>query len=110
MEAGDLDRMIELRRQALNVTAGGDPGETFDPYDTVYAKVEPLFGTERWAGTADVRLAEADIAFTIRFRASPVVVTDRIAYDGREYDIISIVEIGRREGWRITGRARTGQA
>ncbi|MGE4339153.1 MAG: phage head closure protein [Pigmentiphaga sp.] len=75
-------------------------------FATVSAAVKPISDGERWRAAQ----VAADITTRFRIRYSKQVADldprDRIRFDGREYDIIGVKEIGRRQGLEITACAR----
>jgi SPP1 family predicted phage head-tail adaptor len=101
--AGKLDRQITIKI----VTVGGDdfsaPTETLSDLATVWAEKRDLRGREFYQANAEN--AEIETVFRIRWR-SDVSPLNRIAYAGRDYDIVSVAEIGRREGLEIMAKAR----
>lgn len=107
MRGGRLDRRINLQRTGTPTDDGfrTKPGG-FATFATVWARVRPAPGTERFASGETA--ATAPIVFDIRW--SSVVADlnpkDRVLFDGRSYDIKSVNEIGRREGLEILGVAR----
>ncbi|MCK9497108.1 MAG: phage head closure protein [Dehalococcoidia bacterium] len=102
MRAGRLDRRITLQRFTATQDAYGEPIETWADYVTVWARVEPLRGRERFE--AQREHAEVDTRFHLRYR-DDLTVEDRITYEGDLYDIEAILETGRHEGLEILGRA-----
>jgi SPP1 family predicted phage head-tail adaptor len=104
MDAGRLDRRIELRRQVL--TLDESTGQTVESWPTAYATV--------WAEKADLRgreffaanqvNSEITTLFRIRHRTD-VLATDRIVCDGLSYNINPPAEIGRRDGLEIMATA-----
>lgn len=102
MRAGRLDRRITFQRFASTQDEFGQPIETWSDYATVWARVEPLRGRERFE--AQREHAEVDTRFHIRYRAD-ITVLDRIAYEGDLYDIEAVIETGRHQGLEILGRA-----
>lgn len=76
---------------------------TWSDYLTVWAQAKPISGAETFA--ASQFQAKADIQFLIRWsNASQTITTlDRVAFDGRTFDIVSVDEVGRREGLQILG-------
>ena len=81
--------------------------ETWTDYgDAVWASKADISDGERW------RAGEVSAQVTTRFRVrwngttSAITPKDRLACEGREYDITGIKEIGRREGLEITAAAR----
>lgn len=103
MEAGKLDRRISLQRRSLAApNVHGEQVESFATYATVWA--EKLEGGGREAFVAQQTYASTDMRFRIRHRTD-VLVTDRISFDGKGFDIVGINEIGRREGLELFARA-----
>lgn len=104
VRAGLLDRQVRLERRFEETDASGQVLVRWLPLATVWARVEPLggreaFGQEQFVATGDVR-------FTIRWRAD-VTPLHRVVHEGREYDVVSVAEDGRREALLVIGRART---
>ena len=103
LAAGDLDRRITFERAIGTTDDLGGEVHNWGEHATVWAQVLPISDGERW------RAAEVAASVTTRFRirwGAGVTVEDRIAYDGRIYDIVGVKEIGRREGQEITAAAR----
>lgn len=103
LRAGDLDRRVTIQRAAVLTNDLGEEVPTWSEHATVWAQVVPVSDGERW------RAAEVGAAVTTRFRIRwgfGVTPEDRIAYDGRIYDVTGVKEIGRREGQEITASAR----
>lgn len=99
MLAGQLDRTIALQRMGVIIDPDtGDWREEFTSYATVRAKLSETGGREFF--TANTTIAEQKAVFTIRWR-DDVTVTDRISYGGRNYNIVSTREIGRRVGLEL---------
>lgn len=98
MRAGDLDRQITIEAPTETPNAIGEPIQTWSVFVTVWAKVAPVRGRERF--TADQVAAEADTIFRIRWLVG-VTEKMRVSYDGRLYDITYIAELGRREGMEL---------
>lgn len=104
--AGALDRRIQFRRATL-----ADDGVSATP---VYAD----HGCLIWAARTDVsdgeRLRSGQVEaslttrFVVRWSAFTADITpkDRLACDGRDYDILWMKEIGRRDRIEISARAR----
>lgn len=104
MQAGRLDRQVELRHRVL--TRNGTTGEEVETWPSAYATV--------WAGKRDIRgreffaaqqvNSEVSTVWQIRYR-DDVLMTDRLVIDGLDYNVVSIGEIGRREGLEIMATA-----
>ena len=103
MEAGKLDRRIVIERYTEAQDDFGQPIETYEPVDTVWAEVKPLRGQERFQ--AQQVSAEAETRFRIRWR-NDIDEKMVLVHDGAVYDIKAILEIGRREGLEILAKAR----
>ena len=105
-KAGSLDRRIVLRAKLLTPDEMGQALETWSDLASVWAEKTDLRGREFFAARAIN--AEIETRFRIRWRAG-VTPALRIAHDGRDYEILSVVEIGRREGLELMCKARADQ-
>lgn len=101
--AGRLDRRITISRRTTTQDALGGVVETWSPLCTVWAACRPLTGREYFA--AMQVNAEIAMEFTIRWREG-ITPLDRVTFDGRDYDVVHVAEIGRREGLLLLGKAR----
>lgn len=109
MRAGRLDRRIALLRAGTTTNEYGDEVEGFGLLRTVAASVKPAPGNERLANAENA--ATAPTVFTIRYSAAVADLNprDRIEYpvgSGRAFDIVSVVELGRRDGLQIAAVGR----
>ena len=96
--AAQADSVDTLRAFVRDVQSGAAD------FCRLWARIEPLggregFGQQQWVATGEVR-------FTIRWR-DDVTPLHRVVHEGREYDVVSVAEDGRREALLIVGRART---
>lgn len=107
MRAGTLDRQITIEASAVVQDAYGDPVESWMLLATVWAQVLPLRGSERFQ--AQQIDAELTTRFRIRYR-DDVTPLMRVAHDGDRYEIEAVIEIGRREGLELLGRAHVPAA
>lgn len=103
LNSGMLDRQLTIRTVTYANDAAGQPVETWADGDTVWAQRDDKDGRE--ASGSGERAAEVDAVFIIRYR-DDVTPVNRVSIDGREYDVVSVLEIGRREGLEISARAR----
>jgi SPP1 family predicted phage head-tail adaptor len=105
MRAGALDRRITLERATTTANALNEPVATWGPLCVVAAAVKPVTNAERVAA-AQVQ-AEVMTRFQIRYNAltSTVDARDRLVFAGKVYDIVGVMELGRREGIEISARA-----
>lgn len=92
MRAGTLNRQIVIKRATSTVDSYGGQVQTwttfmFDPW----ARVMPLSGNELFKAK---QIHEAlDTEFTIRY-STAVRPDHRIVYNGKQYDIVSIIDVG----------------
>ncbi len=104
MRAGKLDReLIILRKSEDSVDAFNEPVEVWAPLSTVWGQQRPNRGSERFQ--AQQLTATTVITFHIRYFPG-LKVTDRIEYEGRQWDILDIREIGRRVVHELDCKAR----
>lgn len=103
MRAGKLDRRVTIRRATVTYDAFNNQVETWADVATVWAQQRPSRGSERF--TAQEIAGAAVMTFHMRFR-SDLTIKDRIQYDGREWDIADVREIGRRVVIEIDCTAR----
>jgi len=113
MLAGKLDRRIRLESATTTRGLDGHPVRTWSLLREVWAELRPIRGQEGFP--AQQFAAKAEVTFRIRYTYGldplPNPSEDmRIVYEGRSYDIVSVTEIGRREGLDITATARAEAA
>ena len=109
MTAGKMDRRITLQRATATDDGFSTTGSlTWSDIATVWAEVEQIKDGERWRAGA----VEATVTHRFRIRYSSVVAylgpSDRVLYQGREFNISAVKEIGRREKLEITASAGDG--
>lgn len=101
IRAGDLDRRIELQRYTqTGLNDYGEPIVSWVPFATVSAKVSEELGREFLSRESRTTSSESPAVFLIRYLAG-VLVTDRVVYAGRTFNIVGTREVGRREGLEI---------
>lgn len=103
MLAGRLDRKITLQKPTTTTDEYGEEETTWDDFRSVWADIQKQSGREMFEAG---KLAEVEIVFKIRY-LSEITPEWRIQYDGKDFDITHIKEIGRRNGLEIAGTART---
>ncbi len=109
MRAGALDRLLTLRRRMVQADALGEEVETFADLATVRASKTDISDAEK------VRAQQVGAEITTRFQIrwsvnwSDLNPKDRVTCDLREYEVVGVKEIGRREGIEITAAARADQ-
>ena len=106
LNAGDLDRRITLQRPAKTKDSFNATVLAFDKVADVWASKEDVSDGER------MRAAETSATITtrVRIRQSSTVngidATWRVVFAGRTYGLAAVKEIGRGEGWELSGAAR----
>lgn len=107
MDAGRLDRRVSLlRASTLSTNDFNEAVTTWRVLASVAANVVPVSDGERIR--AGETLSSMMSRFTIRYSSTVADLDprDRISYDGRQYDIRGVKEVGRREFLEITAAAR----
>jgi len=100
-----MDRRITIQSVTRTQNSFGEMIETWATWATVWAEVKRKAGRENT--DSDAVRAESDVEFMIRYK-SGLLPTMRIVFESNNYDISSIAEIGRRDGYRISANAFTG--
>jgi SPP1 family predicted phage head-tail adaptor len=102
VKAGDLGRRLTIEQYTEAQDAYGEAIKTWVVLDTVWAQMTPVRGSERYV--AQQVSGEAEMRFRIRYRSD---VTDkmRLYCEDVYYNITAVLEIGRREGLEIMGKA-----
>lgn len=98
MRAGRLDRTIEFQRLTETVSEAGTVATDWASLATVRAELVSNALTE--AGYAFGEADNAALVFRIRYRTD-LSTSDRVTYQGRAYDLVGIVELGRRRGLEL---------
>jgi SPP1 family predicted phage head-tail adaptor len=101
LAAGKLDRRITLKAPVATQDAAGQSDLTWTDVATVWAQVLPLRGRELVTAQADV--PQADLKIRIRWMAG-VTEAMRVAYEGTDYGVFRVAEIGRRDGLELLVR------
>jgi SPP1 family predicted phage head-tail adaptor len=105
-QAGKLDRRLKIMRSTETVNNLNEPVLTWGVLADVAAGKRDVSDGER------LRAKEMNASITTRFhirwsrKVSDVDARDRVLFDGREYDIAAVKELGRRVGLEITAAAR----
>lgn len=90
MNPGDLRHQIVIQSKDLRQDSFGAETPNWSTFATVWASVEPLRGGE-YLEARHVQ-AEVDVRFRIRYRVG-ILPSMRISYDGRYFDIISVIHV-----------------
>lgn len=106
ISSGKLDRKVTLLRATTTANALNEPVETFASIGVAWASMRRASAREVLA-SAEIG-AESTTVFEFRYLTGPASLTpkDRLSYGGREFNIQSVEEIGRREGVRVGAVAR----
>lgn len=104
VDAGQLDRRVTLYRMRTERLDTGEETHTPELYAAVWARKLDVSGNERWAGQQ--LAAEVDSRWIIRWRPdlSPLC---ELRFEGRRYDIVAVLEMGRRAGYEVLTRSRS---
>lgn len=100
--AGGRDRLITLQDRAAGVDGLGNPNGAWQDTAKVWAKYTPVRGTEEFLKTQ--KYAETEATFGIIHR-SGINARTQILFDGKTWDIVGVLEIGRREGLQLLAKA-----
>lgn len=105
LDAARLDRRITFQSMTSTTDEYGQIIVVWVDFGEAWAEVQPLQGVERI--NAEQLTASFDTRFTIRWRPdlepSKMPGSMRVRHDDKTYDITSVSEIGRREGFLIEG-------
>jgi head-tail adaptor len=105
MRAGDLNRKITVKRRAqIGTSSTNEPTFEWQTFKTVAANAKFLRAGERLE--SGQKFAAKAMVFKTRWMA--LEPTDIIVFDGSNFDITGIAEIGRRVGLEITAEWRQG--
>lgn len=101
MPAGDFKYIVSImsyvqRRDAM----GGMTGSWVAKYSNLPAFVEDFAGKEKYSDESSRDINYARKRIKIRY-IKAVTVRDRILYDGEQYDILRIEQLGFREATRF---------
>lgn len=103
MRAGRLDRMVTLQQRVPTRNSFNEQIDTWTELATVPASALFNRGQERFV--AQQAAAEVDVLFTIRWRAD-ITPMNRLVFEGRTYNIVSVAELPRRRGLELMATAR----
>ncbi|MBB4373314.1 SPP1 family predicted phage head-tail adaptor [Bradyrhizobium sp. cir1] len=101
MRAGNLDRIVEIQRRTTGLDLYGTPVETWTTFATMRAQLLK----NATDGREGARGHTTDAVLTFRTRyLDGVTLENRLTYQGQQFEIIGVSEIGRRVGLDITCR------
>lgn len=102
MQAGQLDQRITIQALTDGQDAYGHLTQAWSDLVEVWAQYMPGAGNEKYAAAGVY--AETQGRFRMRWRAG-ITVEHRVRFDGRNYDILAVDEIGRRDGLELKVKA-----
>ncbi len=105
MRIGLFDRRVKIQILTSGVDASGQPTETWNDFITVWMRIKPARGQERF--TARQVVGTAVTTFEARHRSDITVDKHRLVFDGRNWDISDIRENGRKRTMEIDASARS---
>lgn len=103
ISAGRLDRTIRIERAHRVIGAAGTESVVWTAVATVRAELMQTDAVEV-AGAHGVTSTDS-LAFRLRYLGG-ITPADRVAYDGRTFNIRSAKEIGRRRALELTCEGR----
>lgn len=96
--AGRLDQRVTLQQKSVTRNAIGEEVVAWQDVATAWAEVRQLRGREFFAGA---QMQDAvDVRVRLRWR-SGVTRDQRLVWNGAPLDIVSVIELGRREALEI---------
>ncbi|WJR76012.1 phage head closure protein [Bradyrhizobium sp. NP1] len=99
MRAGDLDRLIGIQSRSTGLDLYGAPIDVWTTVATMRAKLIQIATDDR----EDQRGHTTDKTMTFRTRwLDGVTLENRLVYEGQNYTIRNIKELGRRIGLDLT--------
>lgn len=105
MNFGRLDRQIQLQSSTPSQNTSGEKIASWATYDTVWAEEIDVPAREKIASGTEQSIKQ--MGFLIRYR-SDVTRRHRVVYNGENYDIEDMREIGRREALELRCVRHTG--
>jgi SPP1 family predicted phage head-tail adaptor len=103
MRIGLLDRRVTIQSLSTVLDGAGQEVETWGAVATVWMRVRPFRGGERF--TAQQVVGKAVTTFEARYR-SDVTIKNRLLWDGKTWDIADIRQLGRKERMEMDATAR----
>lgn len=104
MQAGVLDSIITVQRYKATQDAYGEELLEWRQLCQLWAQATAMKGTESFMASQFV--GQCDYTFRIRWRGD-ISVKDRILYNGKYFDILGVLEKGRRVELLIYAKTRS---
>lgn len=107
MNVGNMDRRIQLQAATLTANAYGQKVASWATYATVWAQLKYTSGSEKVEDDQVSSTIKAQ--FTIRYSTdtAPAKASDRVVYNGDNYEVLYVQEVGRREGINLICELRS---
>lgn len=102
MRAGSLDRVIRIQRLVERLDGAGQAIEEYVDVEEEWAEFRPVNGTESFV--SQQRFATVTHRFRIRWRED-LDERCRIVFEGRAFDVVEALEVGRRHGLDVLATA-----
>ncbi|HXH37555.1 MAG TPA: phage head closure protein [Thermoanaerobaculia bacterium] len=95
IDIGNLrHRVIIEALDLVNQNSRGEPTQSATTVATVWAEIKPLIGRELF--TAQQRAAQVTHGVRMRYPGTPVTPEMRLNFNGRYFDILSVLNIDER--------------
>lgn len=104
MRSGPADRLITIQSKTVEKDEYGEEIETWTEVKKIWAMRRDLRGKEFYA--AQQLNAEINTVFKTRYVSGITPDSHRVVYDGLTYNILAVVELGRREALELMVKAR----
>ena len=100
IRSGNLDRQITITRLSEAVSASGGVSKSWTPLHIVRGEKVELSSADapEAFGNAD----SGQVVFRVRY-ISDLTTNDRIIFEGQDYDLEGITELGRKHGQELRG-------
>jgi SPP1 family predicted phage head-tail adaptor len=99
MRSGNLDRVVQIQRPTTGLDLYGAVIQTWAPVATMRAQKMENAVSDREGARGDT----TDNVITFRMRwINGVTLENRLTYEGQQFKIMAIKELGRRVGLDIT--------
>lgn len=96
MQAGQLRHRVTIQQNTPSRDTYGEEIESWSALATVWAAVEPLAGTERYAADGAQTLATVDTRIRIRYW-SGITPGMRVLFGARTFDIQAVIHLEERQ-------------
>lgn len=96
MNPGKLRHRVAILKKTTGTDPDGYPIKDWVPIFTVWAEVKPIAGREYF--TAAAVQAQHQVRFIMRYRKD-ITPDMRLQYDGQDYEIKAILDLGGRGAW-----------